>query len=162
MPWLAWFERVYKSDVIVIFDTAQYVRQDFMNRNRIRYGDTWKWLSVPIIGHNYPEIRDVVVQSGFWGEAHCGLLQQAYVKAPYFDAVWRDVFQILHYPWTMLTDLQMELIRLHCSWLNIIPEFIMASELICESALLRKAKTLRLVDICLELGASTYYTSTLR
>jgi hypothetical protein len=157
MPWLAWYERVYKSDIVVIFDTAQYVRQDFINRNRIRVGDSWKWLSVPTTAHNYPAIKDVMISQGYWGEAHSGLLRQAYHSCPWFYAI-REVFDVLSFRWTMLTDLQIELIRLHCSWLNIIPDFVMASNLICESSPSRKSKTSRLVDICLELGATTYYT----
>lgn len=160
LPWLGWFERVIKSDCVVIFDTAQYVRQDFMNRNRIRHGDEWKWLSLPVLAHDYPDIRDVLVDNReYWVEAHCGLLRHCYQQTKWFLDLERDLFRILRS--TMLDRLvwlQMEIIRLHCSWLGITPNFIMASALECERKVPRNKGTLRLLDICLEMGALTYYT----
>ena len=48
LPWLGYFDRIAKSDLHIVLDTVQFEKNSFINRNKIRVGDTWSWLTVPI------------------------------------------------------------------------------------------------------------------
>lgn len=49
LPYLTYFSLVEACDVFVFFDTAQYVRRSWMNRNRIlNPGAGWSYLGVPV------------------------------------------------------------------------------------------------------------------
>ena len=53
-PDLGFFNKMEMSDVFVIRDDAQFVRQNFHHRNRIRIYSGWKWLTVPIKKEEIP------------------------------------------------------------------------------------------------------------
>ena len=40
------------ADVYFILDSVQYVKDVFQNRNKIRIkqGDGWQWLNIPVLG----------------------------------------------------------------------------------------------------------------
>ena len=35
LPYLGFFDKILKSDIFIIYDDAQYVKGNFMNRNKI-------------------------------------------------------------------------------------------------------------------------------
>src|SRR3990170_4148201 len=49
LPWLGFFEQMYKSDVFVIYDDVQYDKQGWRNRNRIKTANGVQWLTVPVL-----------------------------------------------------------------------------------------------------------------
>ena len=53
LPYLGFFDKIVRSDVFIIADITQFVRQDWQNRNRIKGPSGVFWLTVPIehVGH---------------------------------------------------------------------------------------------------------------
>jgi hypothetical protein len=48
-PYVGYFELIRKTDRWVVFDTVQYQRKHWMNRNRIHHPDDgWQYVSVPV------------------------------------------------------------------------------------------------------------------
>ena len=48
LPWLGYFDRIFKSDLHIVLDNVQLERRGFTHRNKIRVGDSWSWLTVPL------------------------------------------------------------------------------------------------------------------
>ena len=50
LPWLGYVSKATMADVYFILDSVQYVKDVFQNRNKIRIkqGDGWQWLNVPV------------------------------------------------------------------------------------------------------------------
>ncbi|WP_100898120.1 WbqC family protein [Nostoc flagelliforme] len=153
LPWLGFFDKARLCDVFVIYDSVQYVKNDFHNRNRIRSLDDWVWLTVPVQAQGFPAIADVKIDNArLWGRKHAATIRQAYGKAPYFGDYWEDIEGLLGQQWDRLVDLQMGFIRLHLDWLGFRPRVVMASSLPIES----EDRNLKLVEMCQLFGATIY------
>lgn len=156
LPWTSWLARICKCDVYVVYDTAQYVKNDFFNRNRIRLGNEWKWLTVPVSAHGFPAIKDVRITNASWAATHLETIRHAYGKAPYFDDVFPAMSALLQRDWSRLLDLQLAVFDLHFELLGISPQIAIASELGIQST----DRNERLVEICRLFGADTYLSGT--
>ena len=51
VPYIGFFSKVFSSDVLVLYDTAQYVKNRLDNRNYINYDNKKTLLTVPIAKH---------------------------------------------------------------------------------------------------------------
>ena len=65
LPWLGFFEQIYRSDVFVIYDDVQYDKEGWRNRNRIKTANGTQWLTVPVIMRleNHPLIHEVRIDN---------------------------------------------------------------------------------------------------
>lgn len=62
-PYIGYFELIRQSDLFIAFDTAQYIRHGWVNRNRIKTG----YITVPIKKHqDRKAIKDVEIAKGDW------------------------------------------------------------------------------------------------
>ena len=88
LPWLGFFEQMYRSDVFVLYDDVQYDKHGWRNRNRIKSPNGVQWLTVPVLikGQGKPEIRDVRINKAErWQKKHIRTIEQNYRKAPFYD-----------------------------------------------------------------------------
>jgi hypothetical protein len=52
-PYIGYFSLISECDMFVLFDTSQYVRHSWMNRNRIAgLSDGWEYITVPVRKHD--------------------------------------------------------------------------------------------------------------
>src|SRR5262249_50791039 len=70
----------------VVFDSVQYVKRHWHNRNRIKTANGIEWLTIPVItkGRFEQRIDEVEVEKA-WAEKHWRTLELAYKRAPFFD-----------------------------------------------------------------------------
>ena len=47
-PYLGLLHKAARADVFVVQDDLRYVKDEVSNRNRVREGDGWKWLTIPV------------------------------------------------------------------------------------------------------------------
>ena len=152
LPWLGYFDKISKADVFVILDNVQYKKNEWQNRNRIKTGNGWQWLTVPV-QYRFPEKINQVRINGMvdWTRKHLNALVLNYSKAPYFRkymAFFEDVFSR---KWDYLIDINVCFIEFLVKSLGINTKTEMASKLS-----LREDPTERLIDICKEVGAEIY------
>jgi hypothetical protein len=85
LPWRGYFSLIREADVFVIFDSAQFTKRDWRNRNRIRVDNKPQWLTVPIKegGSQSIAISEVQVVESNWVESHVNRIEQAYKKFPF-------------------------------------------------------------------------------
>ncbi len=155
LPWIGFFEQIYRADVYVIFDDAQYTKFDWRNRNRIKSptGDA-RYITVPVHASNTSTvIRDVrIAYDRDWIWKHLNTLRTYYEKAPYFTEVYERIRQIITSEFQFLVDLDVALIYEFMDILGLEAECIFSSEL--KTPVRGKE---RLLAVCEELGATHCY-----
>lgn len=153
LPWIGFFDRIYKADVFVILDNVQYQKNAFINRNKIKTSQGWQWLTVPVKQReSRKKINEIEINNKTdWRAKHWKALLYNYNKAPYFKK-YSDFFEKVYKKnWNLIADLDIYLIE------NIMHMFGVKKE-IKKSSLLKargKADDL-LINICKELEADTY------
>jgi len=158
LPWLGYLDKVAKSDVFVVMDDLQYEAQNFQNRNKVLLPAGPHWLSVPLLrGAQTDRIIDKRIDNtGLGGRHHWQrrawrTLQLHYGKAPHFAAYAGELEVVFARRWDYLLDLDLHILELARGWFGITRPVVRSSTLA-----LRGAKTDRIVDMCLKLGAKVY------
>lgn len=144
-PWMGYLDKMRACDVLVVMDTAQYVR-GYINRNRIMVGGKKSWITVPVDAHGRPPIRDVRVSGTRWISSHVKALASSYRGFTRSPA--RAVYELKSgflVDWCMKT---MDVLR---DFYGIRSRMVMESDL-GDMGL----GTERFVNICEALGADTY------
>jgi len=152
LPWLGYFDKLDQADVFVLLDNVQFKKNEWQNRNRIKGPQGPQWITVPV-RHKFPQtIAEVEVREAEpWRRKHLRALEANYGKAPFFDREMLLFREILEQPWARLDQLNVELVRRLAARLGIETRIVLGSELQA-----REHPTLRLVDLCRELGAQAY------
>jgi len=89
-PYLGYFSLIKNTDCFIFFDTPQYERRGWMNRNRIiNANGEVAYISVPL--NKAPQqtaIKDMTIDnSQKWGESMLGKLVYYKKNAPYYEKV---------------------------------------------------------------------------
>jgi hypothetical protein len=145
LPWRGYFDFIREVDTFIILEDVQYTKRDWRNRNRLRSTDgRTQWLSVPVVAHRNTKIDEATIdhQQGWPGKT-IGFLEHNYGKAPYFNKYFGEIKSILQSDVRLLADLNFQLIKAICGWLNIETELLRSSKL--ASAGVREAKLISLV-----------------
>ena len=64
IPWKGFFDLIGRCDEYVVFDSAQYVKRHWHNRNRIKTANGVEWLTIPVAtkGRFEQLIHDVEIE----------------------------------------------------------------------------------------------------
>lgn len=156
LPWLGYFDQLYKSDVFVLYDDVQYDKHGWRNRNRIKTDKGPLWLTVPVLTHGQglPTNRDARIDTRQpWARKHLQALRVNYAKAPAFEEVFGALEPVLGRPWTHLIDLNRAVLEMLCRLLGLTRLIRLSSELDVPGQ-----KSERLIALCRALGAGRYLT----
>jgi hypothetical protein len=145
-----------KSDIFVIYDDAQFNKDDFQHRNKIRIYQGWKWLTVPVIKkqisiQNINIKNETRIKGLNWREVHLGEIRENYKNTFYYskyEKVFEDIYKD---EYNFLIDLNMNIINFLKEAFGIKSQIIMSSELGFTSK-----STTRLVEIVETLGGEIY------
>ena len=155
LPWLGYFDQMFKSDVFVVYDDVQYDKNGWRNRNRIKTPQGPQWLTVPVLakGRNFPLNREVEINNTIsWQTKQLRTIVQNYRKAPFFDQYMGSVEGILAHPWRMLIDLNVAFIHMVMEQLGLNTRVYFSSDL----KVPKMGKTERLIEVCRYFGADTF------
>ena len=152
IPWKGYFDVINMADEFFLYDTVQYTRRDWRNRNRIKTAQGPQWLTIPVEGSRAQRICDVQISDPRWAERHWRTLSQAYARAPYF-AEYRDEIETLYRGGAerRLSAVNERFIRALCGLLAITTPIVHSPD-DAEHAV----KTEKLLAICVEAGATEY------
>lgn len=87
-PHLGYWQLIDAVDCFVLFDEAQYIKQGWVNRNRVlKPGGGWQYIQVPVARHPMEAtIRDVqIAADGKWRSRILNQLTQYKSKAPFYS-----------------------------------------------------------------------------
>lgn len=155
LPWLGYFEQIKRCDVFVIYDTVQYDKGGWRNRNRIKTPSGPLWLTVPVLlkKKNFPIIREVEIdRSEAWAKRHLKTLAQYYSKAPHYAEAIGDLERILLSGHRFLIDLNLDIIAWINARLDIATRIVLASDLAVDGD-----RDARIINIVKQLGGQAFY-----
>lgn len=153
LPWLGFFEQMYRSDVFVIYDDVQYDKNGWRNRNRIKTASGAQWLTVPVIVKGKPKISEVLIDNTKnWSKKHLQAIKTNYAKAPNFTQCFSLLVEILEKKWDRLVDLDVILIKKMAEILGLKREIVLSSELGITGGRID-----RLIKICQYFKADVFY-----
>jgi hypothetical protein len=153
IPWKGYFDLINSVDEFILYDTAQFTKNDWRNRNKIKSSGGLRWLSIPV-RHRFGQlIQDTVISDRNWGRTHWRSLSQAYAKAPcfkMFEAVFEELYNKCGAE-SKLSNVNFQFIKEICAILGIKTNITWSRDY-----RLVDGQTERLVDLCRQLGASEY------
>jgi hypothetical protein len=86
IPWKGFFNLIGRCDEYVIFDSAQYVKRHWHNRNRIKTASGIEWLTIPVVTKGrFEQPIDAVEIEKPWVDRHWRALELAYKRAAFFE-----------------------------------------------------------------------------
>jgi hypothetical protein len=154
LPWLGFFDQIYKCDIYVLSIQVQYNKYSWRNRNRIRTKEGWCWLTVPIFtkGKFGQKLKEVKIDNQQnWAKKHWNIIKNYYYKAPYFSKYASFFEELYRKRWEYIVDLDLAIIAYLLGQLGIKTKIILSSQLVSQAT-----KTEGIIDICRELGATEY------
>ncbi len=158
IPWKGYFSSMKKATHIVLYDSAQYTKRDWRNRNKIITPNGPSWLSIPIDvkGKFHQKINEAKVKDSKWPLDHWNKITENYRKAPcfkeysiYFEQLYLKELKEYEY----LSDINRVLLQKCVDLLDIKIEIVDSREFT-----IKGGKTEKLINLCSDLNANEYFT----
>lgn len=152
IPYLWLFNKIKDSDIFVFYDTAQYTKWDYHNRNKIKWSNWEILLSLPVFIKLGQEIKDVKFDNRIL-KKHLQSIEQNYKKAKYYNEYIDKIRKIYSFAWDNISEFNIFTIKKICDLLEIKTKFVVLSEI---TKTLESKSTDALVDICKLVWANEY------
>jgi hypothetical protein len=87
LPWRGYFDLIRSADEFIIFDSVQYTRRDWRNRNIIKTPQGPQWITVPVEvkGKYLQAIDETRIAESDWAERHIRSIEVNYKRAATFE-----------------------------------------------------------------------------
>jgi len=120
-PYLGYFDLINYSERWIVFDTVQYIRHGWINRNRILHpAKGWSYIIVPVKFSRETTINEVqIAEDGKWQKRIMGQLQHYKRRAPYYQAVIDLLEACFAFKGTLLSEFNTFSLQNICSYLGI-------------------------------------------
>lgn len=159
IPYLGFFNKFKSSDVFVLYDTAQYTKNGWHNRNKIKTVDGPVWLTIPVSVNLGGSVSTAEIADSKLVKKHLGQISQHYRDSKYFDTYFsklKDIYEEF-VPTRNLVQLNSALLGFIFSIIKPEVEVIRVSSLNVDPSL---RSTEALIEICKQVKASTYLSGT--
>ncbi|OGK00604.1 MAG: hypothetical protein A2519_21710, partial [Candidatus Raymondbacteria bacterium RIFOXYD12_FULL_49_13] len=152
LAYVGYFHKMALCDAFVLLNDAQYHKNEWQNRNRIKTAQGEQFLTVPV-NYSFPQLlSEVTVDSRQkWAKKHLAALEMNYSRAPFFKQFFPEIATILSREYHSLSDLNATLIKAIATILGLRCSIVLASDL-----KIKGHSTQRLIAICKALSADTY------
>lgn len=110
LPWLGFFEQMYKSDIFVVYDDVQYDKNGWRNRNKIKTPKGAQWLTVPVHVRFEDKlfVKDIKIDNSInWMKKHLFSIKQNYAKASWYEKNINIFEEAYSKTWHYLIDIDM-------------------------------------------------------
>ena len=153
IPWKGYFDLIASVDEFILYDTAQFTKNDWRNRNMIKTPRGIAWLTIPVSHRFGQSIEETLVSDQDWGKKHWMSLRQSYSRALFFDeyaprieGLYRSLAGEQH-----LSAINYRFLRGICEMLSITTPITWSHDY-----KLADGRVERLVDLCRQAGADAY------
>lgn len=156
LPYIGFFNKIKNTDVYVLFDVAQYEKNNYHNRNQIRTENGSMYLTIPILSKDcyLKRICDVKLPpDNKWKEKHWKAIEANYARSEYFDNFKHSLKKIYQTNFSKLVDFNEEIIRFLTNEFGLETTLVKSTDLNLEENL---TPTDLLVNILTELNATSY------
>lgn len=156
-PYLGYFQLVEEADRFVLYDDVTYIKQGWINRNRILVNGSAHLFTLPLRkASSFAPIDSIELdprQFPAWRDKFLRTLQQAYARAPRFATTHALITNVLHTPAERLVDLLRTGIVSVSEHMGIRTTIVPTSRRYANQDLHGQA---RILDICKQEKASRY------
>jgi WbqC-like protein family len=154
LPWLGYFDLIDQADTFVLLDSAQFEKQSWQHRNRIKTPTGLQWLTVPVLfrGRFGQRIQDVEIRDPDFFRQHLRAVELNYRRSPFFEQFFPEFSEMLQRcSGSPLVELNQTLILWFCRILGI------RSRIVRSSDLDEKGKRCELlINLCRRLQSRSY------
>jgi len=150
-PYLGYFQLIRAVDAFVVYDDVNYIKRGWVNRNNILSKGESQLITLPLQDASQNKLINQVKIGG--QHKILQTLRYNYCKAPYFDAVYTLLEDILMQTERNLAHYLYYQLRLICDYLGLGLQLKISSDLAKDNQLRGCDKILA---ICKELGATHY------
>lgn len=154
LPWMGFFDKVNKADVLVFLDNVQYNKRSWTNRVQIKTPGGPAWLSIPVKvkgRSTQPLFEAEICYETDWVSRHTETLARNYRRHPFYSQVEEVVVPVFRRRFTFIGELNIELIRGLLQLLGIDRPLFQATRLGVKGA-----ATELLIDITRAVGGTAY------
>ena len=158
LPWPGFFIRWSNSELLIIYDDAQFIKGGWQNRDKILIGSNEYWLTVPILVKNKlgQLIKDVHINYNVkWQIKHIKTLYNNYSKSKNFSDIIFIIEQAYSKKHKYLIDLNLNLLENLGEYLNINTPIKFSSDYE-----LKSGRNNKLIDMLKIERAKTYISGT--
>lgn len=153
LPWLRYFEKIARADVFIVLDDAQFTKNDWQNRNRVKCAGGDQVLTVPVRHRLGQPLNEVLIAPDErWARKHWTTIAQAYAKSPWFHRYGPMLEPVYQAQWRTLDALNRHMLHLFLAMLDIGTRIVYSSTLGVGGA-----ASQRLVGLVQAVGGSAYY-----
>jgi hypothetical protein len=154
-PYIGYFQLIKSVDKFVVYDDVNYIKQGWINRNRILLNNKDFLLGLNLEGaSSFKLINEINVGSNT--VKILKTIEQAYLKAPFYLEIFPLVQSILLQKEQNLARYIYNQLSWLCQYLDIKTEFVFSSTIDKDNALRGQDKV---ISICKKLGGHTYVNS---
>jgi hypothetical protein len=163
-PYLGYFDLLNNVDLFIIYDTVQFIKRGWINRNRILHPNKtdWQYITIPIDGRSFSRslktpILDIKISNNLnpWKKHLLGQLVHYKNKAPRAQETISFVEGSLAVNEITISRLNIFILEQCTKLLNINFEYRFCSELGIELNIAHSAED-RILDLCEFLGTNEY------
>jgi hypothetical protein len=158
IPWKGYFDLMACADLFVVYDSVQYTKNDWRNRNILVSGSGPVWLTIPVntAGRAEQSINSATISDTRWARKHWQTVSQLLAR--------RSSFGLFQEQWAQWFSDVSEMTNLHDVNVyflgKIADQLKISTELVDdrEFDLVPDSPTGKLVQLCELVGASSYLT----
>jgi hypothetical protein len=121
-PYIGYFQLMHAVDRFVVADDLTFIKQGWINRNRLLVNGSPAYFTVPLKRHPADAlIREVEIDegSGRWRTTMLKTIGNFYRRAPSFEAVYPIVERVIGGPFTRIADMARASLREVCGYLGV-------------------------------------------
>jgi hypothetical protein len=156
-PYPGFFEKASRSDVFILYDTTQFIKNGWQNRNKICTKDGWQWLSLPVVHRSGQYINEVKIHEPLRSlKKNWNTIRTVYGQAPFYKMYSSLFEEIYSSDYIYLSPFNIRIIRSIADKLGLKTRFILSSEL----TELNLKGTEALIALCKYVNADTYISGT--
>ena len=156
-PYIGYFQLISAVDRFIVYDDVTFIKQGWINRNRILANGEQLLFSVPLSGASSNKlIRDVYIDNALyagWCRKFLKTLKQYYSNAPQYERVLPMIKAVLASESQLVSTFALQSIKAVCTYLTITTE-IVDTAINYNNSHLRAED--RVIDICRQEGARVY------
>tara|TARA_B100001123_G_C15262737_1_gene1007230 strand:- start:241 stop:891 length:651 start_codon:yes stop_codon:yes gene_type:complete len=158
MPYPGYFNKIKNSDIFILYDTAQFVKARWDNRNRIRLKDGFTYITIPLEHKSSFKKRFIDIKlpkDTKWRKKHKIMLQRSYGRAEYFKDYFPLIEEIYNSEIDNLVDFNFSIIKFLIEKLEIKTKILRSSQMGLPSSL----SSSKFLSEATKMAGGNYYLS---
>ena len=158
-PYIGYFNLLKSCDVFVLYDDVNFIKQGWINRNRVLNSSNEVMFSVPLANQTSNLAINEVALANFeqFKMKFLRTLEQSYSKAIHFEVGFDYVTKVLNTEFTSISELASYSVEVAKERLNLQCEILTASERFADTKGMERSQ--RLIAMAHILGCNRYVNS---